>query len=37
MAEDENIRANRLMLLSDLLKEFTTVADFSEIGSEERK
>ena len=37
MAEDERIRANRLTLLSDLLKEFTTVADFSEIGSEERR
>jgi len=37
MAEDERIRANRVTLLSDLLKEFTTVADFSEIGSEERR
>jgi glycyl-tRNA synthetase beta chain len=37
MAEDERIRTNRLTLLSDLLKEFTTVADFSEIGSEERR
>jgi glycyl-tRNA synthetase beta chain len=37
MAEDERIRANRLTLLSELLKEFTTVADFSEIGAEERR
>jgi glycyl-tRNA synthetase beta chain len=37
MAEDERIRNNRLTLLSDLLKEFTTVADFSEIGGEERR
>jgi glycyl-tRNA synthetase beta chain len=37
MAEDERIRANRLTLLADLLKEFTTVADFSEIGAEERR
>jgi glycyl-tRNA synthetase beta chain len=35
MAEDENVRRNRLALLSDLLKEFTTVADFSEIGADE--
>jgi hypothetical protein len=26
-----------LTLLSELLKEFTTVADFSEIGAEERR
>ena len=37
MAEDERIRANRLALLRELLKEFTTVADFSEIGAEERR
>ena len=34
MAEDENIRRNRLALLSELLREFTTIADFSEIGGE---
>jgi glycyl-tRNA synthetase beta chain len=32
MAEDERIRTNRLTLLSELSKEFTTVADFSELG-----
>jgi glycyl-tRNA synthetase beta subunit len=32
MAEDERIRANRLTLLAELSKEFTTVADFSELG-----
>ncbi len=37
MANDERIRANRLTLLGQLLKEFTTVADFSEIGAEERR
>ncbi len=37
MANDERIRTNRLTLLSELLKEFTTVADFSEIGAEERR
>jgi glycyl-tRNA synthetase beta chain len=37
MAQDERIRANRLTLLAELLKEFTTVADFSEIGAEERR
>jgi glycyl-tRNA synthetase beta chain len=35
MAEDEAVRRNRLALLSDLLREFTTVADFSEIGADE--
>jgi glycyl-tRNA synthetase beta chain len=34
MVEDENIRANRLALLRTLLKEFSTIADFSEIVSE---
>ncbi len=37
MANDERIRTNRLTLLAQLLKEFTTVADFSEIGAEERR
>jgi glycyl-tRNA synthetase beta chain len=37
MAQDERIRDNRLTLLGELLKEFTTVADFSEIGAEERR
>ncbi len=31
MAEDEDLRANRLALLAQLLQEFSTVADFSEI------
>jgi glycyl-tRNA synthetase beta chain len=31
MAEEERIRANRLALLQTLLKEFSTIADFSEI------
>lgn len=34
MAEDEAVRKNRLALLSELLREFTTIADFSEIGGE---
>jgi glycyl-tRNA synthetase beta chain len=37
MAEDQKIRSNRLALLSELLREFTTIADFSELGGEERK
>jgi len=37
MAEDEKVRKNRLALLSELLREFTTVADFSEIGGDERR
>ena len=36
MAEDEAVRKNRLALLSELLSEFTTVADFSEIGGDEK-
>jgi glycyl-tRNA synthetase beta chain len=36
MAENEAVRNNRLTLLADLLKEFTTIADFSEIGAEDR-
>ena len=31
MVDDERIRANRLALLQDLLNEFSTIADFSEI------
>jgi glycyl-tRNA synthetase beta chain len=34
MAEDEKVRANRLALLRTLLKEFSTIADFSEIVTE---
>jgi glycyl-tRNA synthetase beta chain len=34
MVEDERIRANRLALLRTLLKEFSTIADFSEIVTE---
>jgi glycyl-tRNA synthetase beta chain len=37
MAEDAAVRKNRLLLLADLLREFTTVADFSEIGADERR
>jgi glycyl-tRNA synthetase beta chain len=36
MAENEAVRNNRLTLLAELLREFTTVADFSELGGEER-
>ena len=36
MAEREDVRRNRLALLAQLLAEFTTIADFSEIGGEER-
>ncbi len=34
MAEDAKLRANRLALLQTLLKEFSTIADFSEIVTE---
>jgi glycyl-tRNA synthetase beta chain len=35
MTEDEAVRNNRLALLGELLREFTTIADFSELGGEE--
>jgi glycyl-tRNA synthetase beta chain len=35
MAEDENLRKNRLTMLAELLSEFSTIADFSELGGEE--
>ena len=34
MVDDEHLRANRLALLQTLLKEFSTIADFSEIVTE---
>ena len=37
MAEDEDVRRNRVALLAGLLKEFSTIADFSELGAEESK
>ena len=36
MVEDSKLRANRLALLRTLLKEFSTIADFSEIVTEEK-
>ena len=36
MAEDEAVRTNRLALLAELLREFTTIADFSELAGEEK-
>jgi long-chain acyl-CoA synthetase len=36
MAENEAVKKNRLALLSELLREFTTIADFSEMGGEVR-
>jgi glycyl-tRNA synthetase beta chain len=36
MVDDKQVRANRLALLQTLLKEFSTIADFSEIVSEAR-
>jgi glycyl-tRNA synthetase beta chain len=37
MAEDVNVRANRLALLQNLVKEFSTIADFSEIVTENKE
>ena len=37
MVEDQNVRKNRVALLSGLLKEFSTIADFSELAGEEAK
>jgi glycyl-tRNA synthetase beta chain len=34
MAEDEAVRKNRLAMLAEILREFTTIADFSELGGE---
>jgi len=34
MVDDERVRGNRLALLQELLKEFSTIADFSEIVAE---
>ncbi len=36
MVDDERVRANRLALLRTLLKEFSTIADFSEIVTESK-
>ncbi len=36
MADNDQVRMNRLALLSELLREFTTIADFSELGGEEK-
>jgi glycyl-tRNA synthetase beta chain len=36
MVDDERVRANRLALLRTLLKEFSTIADFSEIVTENK-
>ncbi len=33
MAENEGVRRNRLTLLAELLWEFSTIADFSEIAT----
>lgn len=37
MVEDEDVRRNRIALLGSLLKEFSTIADFSELAAEETK
>jgi glycyl-tRNA synthetase beta chain len=37
MVDDENVRANRLALLQQLLNDFSTIADFSEIVTAEEK
>ena len=37
MVEDEEVRRNRIALLGNLLKEFSTIADFSELAAEDSK
>ncbi len=37
MAEEEGTRRNRIALLGGLLKEFSTIADFSELGGEDSR
>jgi len=34
MVDDDDLRANRLALLQTVVKEFSTIADFSEIVTE---
>jgi glycyl-tRNA synthetase beta chain len=36
MVDDQRVRANRLALLRTLLREFSTIADFSEIVTESK-
>jgi len=36
MAQDEKLRANRLALLAGILRDFSTIADFSEIVTEKK-
>jgi glycyl-tRNA synthetase beta chain len=37
MAEEEAVRRNRLTMLAELLREFSTIADFSEIATRESR
>jgi glycyl-tRNA synthetase beta subunit len=37
MADDPEIRKNRVALLGGLLREFSQIADFSELSAEEAK
>ena len=37
MVEEEELRKNRIALLGTLLREFSTIADFSELGGEDSK
>ena len=37
MAENESVRRNRLTMLAELLAEFSTIADFSEIATTDRR
>jgi len=36
MAEKEDVRRNRLTMLAELLSEFSTIADFSELAAAEK-
>ncbi len=36
MSENDAVRRNRLTLLAELLSEFSTIADFSELGAAEK-
>jgi glycyl-tRNA synthetase beta subunit len=35
MVQDDDVRRNRVALLGGLLREFSTIADFSELSAEE--
>jgi glycyl-tRNA synthetase beta subunit len=37
MVEEDDLRKNRIALLGTLLREFSTIADFAELGGDDSK